>query len=242
MRTSMTSALRSALRTFVGQLLLCQLIVVGTSQSVPAADAKPSEPMNIVFFLVDDLGWADLGCFGSSFYETPHIDELCASGMKFTHAYAACPVCSPTRASIMTGRHPVRVDITDWIPGRRVRHAKLKHVEDRDHLALSEVTIAEVLNDHGYQTFFAGKWHLGGRAHWPTSQGFDMNIGGCHVGSPPGGYYAPWTNPARSQSRWRVLDRTTDRGIDHVPGATRTGSAFLALPVVLQRPHAHHTL
>ncbi len=83
----------------------------------PSCGQASPNSTNFVFFLVDDLGWADVGCFGSTFYETPNIDRLCASGMKFTNGYAACPVCSPTRASIMTGRHPVRVDITDWIPG-----------------------------------------------------------------------------------------------------------------------------
>lgn len=96
----------------------------------------------------------------------------------------------------MTGRHPVRVDITDWIPGSANRKTnKLIHPEDRDNLALEEITIAEELKGHGYQTFFAGKWHLGNEGHWPTDQGFDINIGGHHRGSPPGGYYSPWTNP-----------------------------------------------
>lgn len=166
---------------------------------VPHSTAVPSQsPMNFVFFLVDDLGWADLGCFGSTYHETPNLDRLCASGMKFNYGYAACPVCSPTRASILTGRHPVRVDITDWIPGQtpqRQRGAKFQLVEDRDSLALEEVTLAEVLQDRGYQTFFAGKWHLGGEGFWPTDQGFEINIGGCDKGSPPGGYYAPWKNP-----------------------------------------------
>ncbi len=165
---------------------------------------KAAPRINFVFFLVDDLGWADVGCYGSEFYETPHIDALAASGMKFTHGYAACPVCSPTRASIMTGRHPVRVDITDWIPGMslaRYRDAKFHLVEDRDNLALAELTIAEALQAHGYQTFFAGKWHLGGAGHWPTDQGFDINIGGCEKGSPPGGYYAPWQNPNLEANR-----------------------------------------
>ena len=152
---------------------------------------------NFLFFLVDDMGWADIGANGSKFHETPHIDKLAASGIRFTQGYAACPVCSPTRASIMTGRHPVRVDITDWIPGQG-NHAnnKLLHPQDRNNLALEEVTIAEQLKTHGYQTFFAGKWHLGSEGHWPENQGFDINIGGHHRGSPPGGYYAPWTNPA----------------------------------------------
>ena len=193
-----------------GWLIL--LFVVGISSSLQA------KPMNFVFFLVDDLGWADIGCFGSQFYETPNIDRLAETGTKFTNAYAACPVCSPTRASIMTGRHPVRVDITDWIPGRKassVRDAKFEHVHDRDNLALEEITIAEVLKSNGYQTFFAGKWHLGDRGHWPTDQGFDFNIGGNAKGSPPGGYYAPWKNPtltAKSPDEY-LTERLTDESI-----------------------------
>jgi len=168
---------------------------------------------NFVFFLVDDMGMMDLGTYGSTFHETPNIDKLAKTGMKFNYGYAACPVCSPTRASIMTGRHPVRVDVTDWIPGSANRKTnKLIHPEDRDNLALEEITIAEELKGHGYQTFFAGKWHLGNEGHWPTNQGFDINIGGHHRGSPPGGYYAPWTNPVlKSKKKGEYLtERLTE--------------------------------
>jgi arylsulfatase A-like enzyme len=111
-----------------------------------AVHAQPKPAPNIVFFLVDDLGWTDVGCFGSSFYETPHIDKLAKSGMRFTNAYTACPVCSPTRASIMTGKHPVRVNITDWIPGQKQqKNARLIMPEDLDHLPLAEVTLEEML-------------------------------------------------------------------------------------------------
>jgi arylsulfatase A-like enzyme len=180
--------------------------------------ARAAKP-NIVFFLVDDLGWADVGCDGSDFHETPNIDALAASGMRFTQGYAACPVCSPTRASIMTGRHPVRVDITDWIPGRRakpVEKPRFAHIDDRDNLALNEVTIAEHLRGQAdYQTFFLGKWHLGDEGHWPTDQGFDVNIGGCAKGSPPGGYYAPWTNPnlKASEPGEYLTERLTDEAV-----------------------------
>jgi len=171
---------------------------------------------NFLFFLVDDMGWADIGANGSKFHETPHIDKLAASGIRFTQGYAACPVCSPTRASIMTGRHPVRVDITDWIPGQG-NHAnnKLLHPQDRNNLALEEVTIAEQLKTHGYQTFFAGKWHLGSEGHWPEDQGFDINIGGHHRGSPPGGYYAPWINPALKANKpgEYLTERLTEESI-----------------------------
>ncbi|MDX1965964.1 MAG: sulfatase [Planctomycetaceae bacterium] len=176
--------------------------LLAVSCAVPAFSAEPTR-RNFVFFLVDDLGWADVGCNGSTFYETPHIDALAASGMRFTQGYAACPVCSPTRASILTGRHPVRVDITDWIPGQQAAkeaNPRFQQVNDRDNLALEEVTIAEALKQEGYQTFFAGKWHLGDAGHLPTDQGFDINIGGFNAGSPPGGYYGPWKNPYLKQN------------------------------------------
>lgn len=195
------------------------LFVIGLSAApAMAAKATKSSKTNFVFFLVDDLGWADVGCNGSTFHETPHIDALAKTGMRFTNGYAACPVCSPTRASILTGRHPVRVDITDWIPGSsasRHKNAKFKHVNDRDNLALEETTIAESLKQHGYQTFFAGKWHLGDKGHWPTDQGFDFNIGGNSKGSPPGGYYAPWKNPtltAKKKGEY-VTERLTEESI-----------------------------
>jgi len=179
-------------------LSLCALCVFITA--VPALDA--AKKTNFLFFLVDDMGWADIGANGSTFHETPHIDRLAKSGMRFTQGYAAGSVCSPTRASIMTGKHPVRVDITDWIPGQSNRPTNpLLHPEDRHSLPLEEVTLAEALKQHGYQTFFAGKWHLGKEGEWPTDQGFDINIGGHHKGSPPGGYYAPWTNPALNAKR-----------------------------------------
>ena len=163
---------------------------------------QAAKQTNFLFFLVDDMGWADIGANGSTFHETPHIDRLAKSGMRFTQGYAAGSVCSPTRASIMTGKHPVRVDITDWIPGQSNRPTNpLLHPEDRHSLPLKEVTLAEALKQHGYQTFFAGKWHLGKEGEWPTDQGFDINIGGHHKGSPPGGYYAPWTNPTLKAKR-----------------------------------------
>ncbi|WP_234824060.1 sulfatase [Bremerella cremea] len=196
-------------------IFLCGLLIAGMGMiSRPVEAADQTQRPNFVFFLVDDLGWADLSCYGSTFHESPNIDALAASGMKFNHAYAACPVCSPTRASIMTGRHPVRVDITDWIPGNRGT-GKFLQVEDRDNLALEEVTIAEVLKEAGYQNFFAGKWHLGDEGHYPTDQGFDFNIGGNHAGSPPGGYYAPWKNPtltAKKDGEY-VTERLTEESI-----------------------------
>ena len=200
-------------------LILAATVVFLVAPLAARADDRAGQTTNFVFFLVDDLGWADLGCSGSTFYESPNIDALCQSGAKFTNAYAACPVCSPTRASILTGRHPVRVDITDWIPGKKlenVENPRFFQVEDRHNLALEEVTLAEVLREHGYQTFFAGKWHLGDRGHWPTDQGFDVNIGGCDKGSPPGGYYSPWKNPnltANKKDEY-LTERLTEESIE----------------------------
>lgn len=200
------------------------------SGGLMVASASGERP-NFVFFLVDDLGWADIGVNGSRFYETPNIDALAAGGVRFTQAYAAGSVCSPTRASIMTGRHPVRVNITDWLPGNDVARRQVRkylHVEDAEELALSEVTLAEVLREAGYETFFAGKWHLGGEGHLPTDQGFDFNVGGFHVGSPPGGYYAPWKNPyleARRDGEY-LTERLTEESEGFLRGR-RGGNPFL---------------
>ena len=149
---------------------------------------------NVVFILVDDMGWKDLACYGSTFYETPNIDRLAAMGVRFTDAYTPNPVSSPTRAAIMTGKYPSRVGITDWIPGDDPKHEKLRGPEDLHQLPLEEVTVAEILKEQGYKTFFAGKWHLGDDGFLPTDQGFDTNIGGAHYGQPPGGYYTPYKN------------------------------------------------
>ena len=195
------------------------------------AALTPAAKPNVVFFLVDDLGWADVGVNGSTFYETPNIDRLAAGGVNFTQAYAACPVCSPTRASILTGRHPVRVDVTDWIPGAtrsKKQGARFHHVADRDNLALEEVTTAELLRDAGYDTFFAGKWHLGsgpgdprhdgGQTFLPTDQGFRVNVGGGERGSPYGGYYAPWTNPRLPEGGQGedLTTHLTDRTVEYI--------------------------
>jgi len=178
----------------------------------------PTHAKNVIFFLVDDLGWADLSCYGSTFHETPAIDALAQSGVRFTHAYAACPVCSPTRASIITGRHPVRVGITDWIPGQNIESkpiSRFLHIHDNDQLPLDEITFAEVLKKEKYQTCFVGKWHLGDKGFLPTDQGYDVNYGGFSRGSPPGGYYAPFRNPylPDKTSGEYLTSRLTDEAI-----------------------------
>ncbi len=156
---------------------------------------EPQKRPNFVFFLVDDLGRQDLGCYGSTFYETPNIDRLAAQGMRFTNAYAACPVCSPTRASIMTGKYPARVRLTNWIPG--ARPGKLLSAEYFHYMKLEEVTLAEALKEGGYRTCFVGKWHLGKEPYYPEKQGFDVNVGGNDTGSPPT-YFYPYKRGNRS--------------------------------------------
>ena len=157
---------------------------------------------NVVFILADDLGWCDLGIEGSRFYESPHIDRLAGGGMRFVQGYAACQVCSPSRASILTGKYPARHGITDWIGApagtawRELgRHSKLLPPEYERSLRADEITFAEVFRRAGYRTFFAGKWHLGDTGADPEDFGFQINKGGWRVGSPRGGYFAPWDNP-----------------------------------------------
>ncbi len=168
-----------------------------------AAGASGERTPNFVFFLVDDLGWRDLGCYGSDFYETPNVDRLRETGMKFTNAYAASPVCSPTRASIMTGKAPARLDTTAWFGAPQPEQVKNRFGYDRsllpahyrNRMPLEEVTIAEALKEAGYATYFAGKWHLGPRPKfWPKNQGFDVNRGGCRWGHPRS-YFSPYNNP-----------------------------------------------
>jgi arylsulfatase A-like enzyme len=153
------------------------------------------QPLNFVFFLIDDFGWADLAANNPHcFYDTPNLDRLARSAMNFTNGYAANPVCSPTRYSIMTGKYPSRVDATNWFSGTRSGRFNPAPLNDR--MAAGEVTLAEALNEHGYKTAFLGKWHLGpSEPYWPENQGFDENVGGWSVGSPRGGYFAPFNNP-----------------------------------------------
>ena len=144
---------------------------------------KPS----FVFFLIDDLGWSDIGCYGNKFNETPNIDRLAAQGMRFTDAYAACPVCSPTRASIVSGQYPARVGIIDFIPGHWRPFEKLTvPINRQQYLPLESVTLAETLKEAGYTCGAFGKWHLGGRGRLPDAQGFDTMVvagGGRHFGN-----------------------------------------------------------
>lgn len=161
------------------------------------AAAPVRKQPNIVMFLVDDLGWGDFGCYGDTFHETPHIDQLAAQGLKFTNAYAAAPVCSPSRAAIMTGKYPARVHLTQWIPGSHYPNKKLLEPVQVQHLDHKYPTVAERLKAVGYQTAAIGKWHLGGDGYLPEDFGFDVNIGGDIHGSPPppNHYFGPFSLP-----------------------------------------------
>ena len=163
---------------------------------------EPKGKPNVVFILADDLGYTDLSCMGSEYYETPNIDNIAKKGMVFTNGYAACQVCSPSRASIMSGKFPARHGITDWIgaaSGEHWRNAKrftqLLPPEYVHSLPSEYVTLPEALKLAGYKTFFAGKWHLGGSGSYPEDHGFDINIGGWEKGGPIGGYFSPYENP-----------------------------------------------
>ncbi len=186
--------------TFV-RFLFSSVLALASSAALAAAAGGPPRPPNIIFFLADDLGRQDLGAYGSTFYETPHLDRLAREGVRFTDAYAACPVCSPTRASILSGQWPQRTGITDYIgapqPGAWKRNTKLLPAAYSDRLALDSPTLAKSLKAAGYATFFAGKWHLGPQGWWPENQGFEHNLGGIDKGGPYGGdkYFSPYGNP-----------------------------------------------
>lgn len=167
------------------------------------AQQRATPKLNVVLILVDDMGLSDLGCYDSKFYKTPHIDKLAASGMRFTQAYSACTVCSPSRAAIMTGKYPARLHITNWIPGHDYAWARLRPPAWTQHLPLQERTIAEALKPAGYTSASIGKWHLtpvssDKAAFYPEKQGFDRNVAGSDRGSPPS-YFSPYQ-----------LDRLTD--------------------------------
>jgi arylsulfatase A len=211
-----------------GQLLPCALLSIALVSTGRSAEAPRP---NIVLIVLDDFGWADLGCYGSTYHETPHIDALARRGVRFTNGYAACPVCSPSRAAIMTGKYPARLHLTDWLPGRNDRPSqKLRRPLIRQQLPLEEITLAEALGPAGYATASIGKWHLGGPAFWPEHQGFDLNVGGTETGSPPGGYFHFKTpNLKARDDREYLTDRLTDEAIAFIE-RNRARPFFLYLP------------
>lgn len=219
---------------FIGLFLLSVTFCV-------SAQSKKTSP-NILVILADDLGWADLSGYGSSFYETPHLDELASRGIQFSNGYANSPVCSPSRASMMTGKFPIKTGVTDWIPGRSEdgksrNYEKIKTPPTAFQLALAEKTIAELAVENGYQTFFAGKWHLGEEEkYWPQYQGFQINKGGWSKGSPTGkindstgGFFVPYKNPMLTDgpAGEYLTDRLTDECIQFLEN--NSGAPFFLM-------------
>jgi arylsulfatase A-like enzyme len=207
--------------------LVIILASVGATDSVLAAERPP----NVVFFLVDDLGFMDVACNNpNTLYETPHIDRLAREGVRFTQAYAACHVCSPTRASILTGKYPARLGLTDWLPGRKdFSFQKLKNVVTQPHLPLEETTLAEAFKEHGYATGHFGKWHLGEEPFGPTWRGFDVQIPRWNKGWPNAGYHAPFQLEGLADAPGEYLtDRLTDEAIQFIE-ARRERPFFLYL-------------
>lgn len=224
-------------------LLLC-LLLLALPSALHGADAPKPGP-NIILFLIDDLGWKDLGCQGSAFYQTPNIDRLAGEGVRFTAAYAACAVCSPTRAALLTGKYPARLLLTDWLPsGRWNPKARLQSGRFLRGLPVEEHTLAEALREGGYRTAHIGKWHLGSEPFClPEHHGFDVNIAGNAHGA-PGSYFFPyagdWLIPASGhRAKWNVLpdgkpgeyltDRLTDEAVKFIR-ESREKPFFLYFP------------
>jgi arylsulfatase A-like enzyme len=221
------------MRTLVLFVLIATLCSCSQKQDLP----------NILLIVVDDLGYSDLHCYGNQWVETPNIDRLAAEGVRFTQAYASCTVCSPTRASLMTGKNPVAVNITDWIPGHQDSrggpqpHEMFVVPRFNQQLPLEEFTLAEKLSEAGYVSASIGKWHLGGEGFLPTDQGFDVNVAGYSKGSPPS-YYYPYTREGREDiitplpltgDSLYLTDRLTNEAIRFM-GGERQGPFFLYLP------------
>ncbi|WP_372637947.1 sulfatase [Fodinibius sp.] len=184
----------------LGFVLISILVVWSCA---PEESPEEEEKPNVLFIIADDYGYHDLSSRGSDYYETPNLDRLAGESMIFTNGYTAARVCSPARASIMSGKSPARHGITDWIGARtgedwreQGRHSKLLPPDYVDHLPHEYEVLPEAMKAEGYQTFFAGKWHLGGEGSYPEDHGFDMNQGGFEAGGPyTGGYFSPFNNP-----------------------------------------------
>lgn len=190
-------------------------------------------PPNIVFVLTDDLGWRDTSFTGSRFYETPRIDALARSGMRFTNGYAAAPVCSPTRAALMTGKYPARLGLTSHLQGaHRLHYSKVIPPTVKTELPLEEVTIAEILKQAGYRTAQIGKWHLGGPGFLAGAQGFDVAVGGDTAGSTNSFFFPEWKKKIPlegTRSGEYLTDRLTDLAVEFIRQSTER-PFFLYLP------------
>ena len=217
---------RKTLILFLSTYFACDLVASTRTAMADEVVTRPASP-NVILIVVDDLGWMDLSCQGSDYYKTPHIDRIAKEGVRFTNGYAACAVCSPTRAALQTGRYPARIGVTDWIrslfqrgkvgtPDRNPteyvggKNRKLLCPPNPFWMEHDEVTIAEVLGSHGYKTAYIGKWHLGDEAWYPPGQGYDENRGGCDYGQPPS-YFDPYNQPKHRHPMIRA-------GIPSLPG------------------------
>ncbi len=213
-------------RQFLGDLagIAGLTMLPGTLKAAANAATKP----NIVLFLIDDMGWGDLGCYGNTFNETPNIDRLAQDGVRFTNAYAGAPVCSPSRTAILTGKAPARVHLTQWIPGTIYPHKKLIEAPTPLHLDSNIPTLAELLKSAGYQTAAIGKWHLGGEGYLPENFGFDVNIAGDDHGHPPS-YFGPFSfhNLSGYSKDDYLTDVLTDRMEAHICEVAPKGPFFL---------------
>lgn len=210
----------------ITQVILFLFLLAGFSVS-----AKEKQKLNFIYILADDMGWTGVGTFGSTYYSTPNIDRLAKQGMKFTQAYAAAPLCSPTRASILTGKYPARLHLTDYIPGEAFPYAKLLPPPDWiKRLPEGEMTIAQRLKSAGYTTAIIGKWHLGRQDARPEQFGFDVSIASVGSGS-PAGYFSPYKNPYLTDGpKGEFLsDRLTDEAIKFIV-TSKDKPFFLYLP------------
>jgi arylsulfatase A-like enzyme len=223
------------------------LFIILAFSCSPTEKQEVKKKPNVVFILADDFGYTDLGVMGSKYYETPNLDNIANEGVNFTQGYAACQVCSPSRASIMTGMFAARHGITDWIGAssgeewrKANRHDKLLPAEYNHTLSLDFVTLPEAMKENGYKTFFAGKWHIGGEGSFPEDHGFDINKGGHHRGSPPGGFYSPYDNPKLENKKdgenlsMRLAEETVKFITDHKDSTFFAYLSFYAVHAPLQ--------
>jgi arylsulfatase A-like enzyme len=184
--------------------------------------AAVADRPNVIVLLADDLGWTGVSCYGSDLHETPNIDRLARRGVKFTDAYAACTVCSPSRAALMTGKYPARLRVTDFLTGQFRPYAKLMIPEWTKRLEHDEVTLAEALKAAGYRTGHVGKWHLGYEGGMPEDHGFDVNMGGLSSY----GYILPNKNYPNAKKGEYQTDKLTDEALEFIE-ESKDGPFFL---------------
>jgi len=207
------------MKNFIRICFLITGLALLITSCVQSANSKDQKRQNVVFILIDDLGWSDVACYGSSFYDTPNIDKLATQGVRFTQAYAACSVCSPTRASIVTGKYPARLHLTDWLPGRKdYPFQKLKNAVINQHLPYDITTLPEILKQNGYATAIFGKWHLGEDSASTKRQGFDLHLPEWNKGWPNQTYFSPYHMKGLEggPDGEYLTDRLTDEALKYI--------------------------